>query len=152
MEQAPTGPPPLPRGFTQPKLVLQGDLFEASATYKVKGRNQYLTLIEARGGGGRYFKAWTAPLLDAEWTPLATTLEKSFASRHNVTFPDPAHPWAQSISHGELLRSSTDETLEIDPAHLQLLYQGVTDPEMTGKPYGKIPWRLGLLDLVPSDP
>ena len=138
-----------PKGFTEPKLVLEGDLFEASATYKIKGREEYLTLIEAQGGGGRYFKAWTAPRLDAEWKPLATTLEKSFASRLNTTFPDGAKPWAQSISHGELLRSGSDEKLEIDPANLKLLYQGVTDEEMAGKPYGKIPWRLGLLELVP---
>jgi len=138
-----------PKGFTEPKLVLEGDLFEASATYKIKGREEYLTLIEAQGGGGRYFKAWTAPRLDAEWKPLATTLEKSFASRNNVAFPEGSKPWAQSISHGELLRSGTDETLEIDPANLKLLYQGVTDAEMSGKPYGKIPWRLGLLELRP---
>ena len=39
--------------------------------------------------------------------------------------------------------------LEIDPANLKLLYQGVTDAEMNGKPYGQIPWRLGLLELEP---
>ena len=135
-----------PKGFTEPKLVLQGDLFEASCTYKIKG-GDYLTLIEAQGGGGRYFKAWTAPRLDAEWKPLATTPGKSFASRNNITFPDGSKPWAQSISHGELLRTGTDEKLEIDPTNLKLLYQGVTDAEMAGKPYGKIPWRLGLLEL-----
>jgi hypothetical protein len=143
-----------PKGFADPKMVMQGDLFEASCTYKIKG-GEYLTLIEAQGGGGRYFKAWTAPRLDAEWKPLATTMDKSFASRHNVTFPGvgpdgsstPPNPWAQSISHGELLRSGIDEKMEIDPANLKLLYQGVTDADMAGKPYGKIPWRLGLLEL-----
>ena len=139
-----------PRGFTEPKTVLQGDLFEASATYKIKGREEYLTLIEAEGGGGRYFKAWTAPRLDAEWKPLADTFDKSFASRKNVTFPEGTTPWAQSISHGELLRSSIDEKLEIDPANLKLLYQGATGAEMAGRPYGKIPWRLGLLEMESS--
>ncbi len=137
-----------PTGFSEPKLVLEGDLFEASCTYKIKGREEFLTLIEAQGGGGRYFKAWTASRLDAEWKPLATTLDKSFASRRNVTFPSSDAPWAQSISHGELLRSGSDEKLEIDPANLKLLYQGATDAEMAGKSYGKIPWRLGLLELL----
>jgi hypothetical protein len=40
-----------PRGFSNPVLVMQAanaaDLFEASNTYKIKGTNQYLTLIEA---------------------------------------------------------------------------------------------------------
>jgi hypothetical protein len=30
---------------------------------------------------------------------------------------------------------------------MQLLYQGCSAPERTGKNYGQFPWRLGLLKL-----
>jgi len=45
------------------------------------------------------------------------------------------------------LRSGEDERLEVDPAHLRFLFQGVTEEEYHHK-YGEIPWRLGILDLV----
>jgi hypothetical protein len=138
-----------PRGFGEPKLVLKADLFEASCTYKIKGREEYLTLVEAEGGGGRYYKAWVAPRLDAEWKPLAATWEKPFASRRNVAFPVGA--WTDSISHGELVRTGTDETMEIDSAELRFLYQGVAERDYRGQAYGKIPWRLGMLELKPGN-
>ena len=43
------------------------------------------------------------------------------------------------------MRLGHDEKLEVDPANLQFLYQGVTDADRRGKKYGEIPWRLGLL-------
>ncbi len=33
------------------------DMFEASNTYKITDTSQYLTLIEASGSSGRYFRA-----------------------------------------------------------------------------------------------
>ena len=49
------------------------------------------------------------------------------------------------MSHGEQLRAGADEKLEVDPANLKFLYQGVSAADMQGKPYGQIPWRLGIL-------
>ena len=54
--------------------------------------------------------------------------------------------WTDSFSHGELLRTSYDQDLAVDPANLQFLVQGVGDQEQSGKKYGEIPWRLGLLE------
>jgi endo-1,4-beta-xylanase len=71
---------------------------------------------------------------------------ENFAGKSNVTFPHDEQ-WADSISHVEVIRSGFDEKLEINPNHLQLLYQGVLDRDTSGKPYGQIPWRLGLLEL-----
>lgn len=136
-----------PLGWNEPRVVLEGDIFEASHTYKIKGQEKYLTVVEAQGTGGRrYYKAYTAGRLDGEWKPLADSAEKPFASPKNVIQPE--GKWTDSFSHGELLRSGIDERLEVDPANLKFLYQGVSDADRAGKAYGEIPWRLGLLKVA----
>lgn len=134
-----------PLGWSMPELVLKDTraaIFEASCTYKLKDREQYLTIIEAIGPGHRYYKAWLADKLEGPWESLATTREKAFATVDQVT---PAPNWTTSISHGELIRSSNDETLEIDPANLRFVFQGVNTEGYKGNKYGSIPWRIGLL-------
>jgi hypothetical protein len=132
-----------PRQWKDPKVVLKGDIFEASHTYRLKGSSKYLTVIEAVGEKGRrYYKAYIADQLDGEWQPVAATREKSFASFRNVGGDA---GWTTSISHGELIRSGVDEKLEVDPAKLEFLYQGVSDEDREKRPYGEILWKLGLL-------
>ncbi len=134
-----------PTGWSEPVLAIKGDIFEASHTYRLKELNQYLTLVEAQGGHGwRYYKAYLAPRLDAEWTPLADTKDKAFASMANVQ--PIGEQWTDCISHGELLRVGFDERLEVDATNLRFLFQGVRDTDRAGKPYGQIPWRLRILD------
>jgi hypothetical protein len=136
-----------PHGWTDPYVCLSGDLFEASCTYKLKGRSDYLTIVEAethRDGGWRYYKAYLADSLDGKWKPLADTWAKPFAGPTNVIFA--GDKWADSISHGELLRTGYDQALEVDPGNLRFLFQGVLDKDRVGKPYGQIPWRLGVLE------
>ena len=136
-----------PGGWDRPRVVLRGDIFEASHTYRLKGLNRYLTIIEAQGQGGRrYYEAYLADRLDAKWKPLATTAERPFAGPGNVGFE--GRRWTDSFSHGELLRARRDERLEVDPAGLRFVFQGVSDELRRGKPYGEIPWRLGLLKAV----
>ena len=136
-----------PRGWDEPRVVLKGDIFEASCTYKLRGTDQYLTIVEAetrQAPAWRYYKAYVADTLDGEWKPVADTLEKPFAGLANINFN--GERWTDSISHGELLRTGTDQRLEVDPANLRFLFQGVLDKDRTGKPYGNIPWRLGILE------
>lgn len=133
-----------PRGWSKPQLVLQGDIFEASHTYKLKGDERYLTVVEAQHGHGwRYYKAYLADGLDGEWKPLAATKESALASMKNVQQLNGR--WTDSISHGELLRTGYDEQLEVDPDDLRFLFQGVLEKDRQGKKYGEIPWKLGLL-------
>ncbi len=133
-----------PAGWSEPVLAIQGDIFEASHTYRLQGLDRYLTLVEAQGGHGwRYFKAYLADRLDGEWTPLAATRDRCFASMANTQAVGAR--WTDCISHGELLRAGCDERLEVDPADLRFVFQGVTDEARAGKPYGEIPWSLGLL-------
>jgi hypothetical protein len=138
-----------PTGWSEPVLAIKNDIFEASHTYKLRGLDKYLTVVEAQGGHGwRYFKAYLADRLDGEWTPLAATKEKSFASMANTQ--PVGKRWTDCISHGELLRAGFDEQLEVDPTNLRFVFQGVMDRERAGKPYGQIPWRLGMLQPVRS--
>jgi len=134
-----------PKGWSVPVVALTGDIFEASHTYRLKGLNKYLTLVEAQNGHGwRYYKAYLADKLDGTWQPLAADRDKAFASMRNV---QPAgEKWTDVVSHGELLRTGGDEKLEVDPANLRFLFQGVLEKDRQGKGYGEIPWRLGLLE------
>ena len=134
-----------PKGWSQPVVALEGDIFEASHTYKLKGRDEYLTIIEAQAPGRRYYKAYLANELRGPWRGVAETLEKPFAARENVR---QSPHWTDSISHGELIRAGNDETLEVDSANLRFVFQGATEAEYRGSRYGGIPWRLGLAEFA----
>lgn len=145
-----------PNGFDDPVVVMQEpkafDLFEGSATYKIKGSNQYLTFIEALGEGGhRYFRGYISDRLDGEWRPLADTWDNPFAGITRVRFEEGVEPWTKSISHGELLREGYDETMTIDPENLMFLYQGVSPDTRRGTSYIQLPWKLGLLRREPVE-
>src|SRR5262249_61133836 len=112
-----------PAKGSNPPVVLKGNIFEASHTYRLKGSEKYLTLVEALDGKDsatcrRYYKAYLADRLDGEWKPIAASKEKPFASAKN-TGPIRGTRWTDSISHGELIRAGHDEALEVDPAKLQ---------------------------------
>lgn len=139
-----------PKGMSDPQIAIEGarfEVFEGSMTYKIKGSNLYLTLVEAIGPGARYYRAWTSDRLDGTWTPVsdATTFEKPFAGIKNVSFAEGVTPWTQDISHGELIREGYDETMSVDPNNLRLLYQG-RDPASGGR-YEMLPYQLGLLKM-----
>jgi hypothetical protein len=141
-----------PAGMSDPEIVLdetRDKVFEGSMTYKIKGTEKYLTLVEALGPS-RFYRAYLADRLDGPWTPLAgaDTFDQPFAGVRNVTFADGVAPWTHDISHGELLRDGYDETLTIDPRGLRMLFQG-RDPQ-SGGPYHGLPYRLGLLTLQES--
>jgi len=133
-----------PSGFGSTTLVMsdsQYSLFEASNVYKLSGLNQYLLLVEAIGANGRYFRSWTSSSLTGTWTALASTESAPFAGASNVSFNGSV--WTKDISHGEMVRSSNDQTLTIDPCHLQYVYQG-RDPSSSGT-YSQLPYKMGLI-------
>lgn len=134
------------KGWSRPVVALKADIFEASHTYALKGTEQFLTIVEAQGGGRRYFKGFVANRLDGEWQPLAATKTDPLVSPVNVV--NQSESWATSYSHGEFIRAGRNQRLEIDPENLQLLFQGANDAEYRNRNYGQIPWRLGLLTPV----
>jgi hypothetical protein len=138
--------------MSEPEVAIEENrniLFEGSMTYKIKGMDKYLTLVEALSPT-RFYRAFTADRLDGQWTPVSgsDTFEQPFAGINNVTFVEGVEPWTREISHGELIRDSNDETMTIDVKNLQLLFQG-KDPASRGE-YSQLPYRLGLLKLDSS--
>ena len=136
------------KGWSDPVVALKADIYEASHTYKLKGREQYFTIVEAQADRRRYFKGFITDRLDGEWKPLAASREKPLVSPGNVVNQNDS--WATSYSHGEFFRTGFDQQLEIDPDNLKLLFQGADDKEYRGNNYGQIPWRLGILTAMPS--
>ncbi|MCB1125974.1 MAG: hypothetical protein KDM81_05725, partial [Verrucomicrobiae bacterium] len=135
-----------PSGFDHCELALQARVFEASHTYRLKGMDQYLTIIEENGR--RFYKAYVADQLDGEWRPLADTAEHPFAGYANIRPGSRVEPWTDNISHGELVRDGCDETLTVDPNHLRFVFQGMWEKDKTGRGYGQFQWRIGMLTPV----
>ncbi|KAG7291254.1 hypothetical protein NEMBOFW57_001266 [Staphylotrichum longicolle] len=147
-----------PAGMSEPVIVMEDTaniyaLWEASLVYSVKGgkgEQKYLLVIEAIGSDSeRYFRAWTSDKIDGTWKALADTEANPFARANNVVFEEGVAAWTKSISHGEVVRTSVDQRLEIDPCGIRFLYQGM-DPKASGGEYNALPWRLGLITQTNS--
>ena len=98
-----------PNGFDHPEVALKADIYESGHIYRLKGVNQYIAIIEARGPGDiRYCKAYVADRLDGKWTGLADTQTNPFAGAANVTAAAGGTLWADNIepwrTHPRLLR------------------------------------------------
>jgi endo-1,4-beta-xylanase len=133
-----------PSGFGDPVVVMQSanTVGGGVRVYKVNGGSGgYLMLIEGKGSGGLFIGAWTATALDGKWTALADTEANPFAGKTNADYGN--NQWTWDVGHGELVRSTYDETMTIENCNFRYLYAG-KDHFSTAKaePY---PWKLGLL-------
>lgn len=143
MWRAQTAKDDFPYGWSEPVVAFSGDIFEASHIYRADGGDYFFNVIEARKGGDRrYFKILYAPELGGEWSSPPEGFAGVYASDETVT--QTPEKWTDYISHGEVVRSTNDEHLRADPL-ADFIFQGVLHSERSGKSYGSIPWKLGLL-------
>jgi hypothetical protein len=138
-----------PRGFDHCQIALSARIFEASHIYRLKGRDQYLAIIEE--DGRRYFKAYVADRLDGHWTPVADSEDRPFAGWKNIRPAPGVAPWTDNVSHGELVRDGYDQTMTVDPAHWRFVFQGMLDRDKAGRGYGQFDWRIGMLTPVATE-
>lgn len=137
---------------TQETIVTEAnreDANEGVQVYSVKGTGKYLMVVTAFGArGDRYFRAYSANNLGGRFTAMsgASSEATPFAGKNNVTFDGPA--WTDDIGQGDVVREDPSETQTIDPCRMQFLFQGV-DPAKTNVSIGEVPYRPGLLTLVP---
>ncbi len=132
-------------GYTTLLTDSTNNLFESPRIYSILGTDQYLLIVEAIGSGGRYFRSFTATNLEGPWTPHATSEQKPFAGKANVTFTGNA--WTNDISHGDMVRYDPSETMPVDACNMQFVYQGFDKTVQSGN-YGLIPYRMALLTMT----
>lgn len=132
-----------PAGMGHVELALQGPFYEASHTYRLKGMDKYLTIIEENGK--RHYKAYVADDLDGVWAPVADTAERPFAGWANIRPAAGVEAWTDNVSHGELVRDGFDQTMTLDPAAFRFVFQGMLEKDKGGLGYGRWGWRIGML-------
>lgn len=117
--------------------VVTTSTFEAPHVYKNKADGKYYMVVEDMGAS-RWQELWTATSLGGTWTQV----NEQWAYKGNLVYK--ADHWTDQVSHVELIRSGTDEKLEINNINqCQMLIQGVVDGSYPG--YISIPYDLGLI-------
>lgn len=115
--------------------VVATNAFEGVHTYKNKADGKYYMIVEDIN---RHQELWTSSTLGGTWTQVS----EKWASRDRLTFL--AEVWTDEVSHIEVLRSGTDEKMEIDNIdRCQMLIQGVLKGSYPD--YGSIPYDIGLI-------
>ncbi len=132
-----------PGKWSRPQNCLESNVLQGARVYKLKRYQKYLTIIEAQETGRRFCKAFWSDFPNGRWDDLAVSEKRPFAGKVNIK-QDPQ--WIEQISRGEILRSSYDQHMEIDPLHIQFLFAAIDEYDKTDRGYGQIPWRLGLLE------
>ena len=109
--------------------------FEAPHVYRNKADGRYYMVVEDIS---RYQELWTATSLGGTWTKVS----EKWASRDNLSYL--ADHWTDQVSHVEIIRSGTNERLEVDNLdRCQMLIQGVIDGNYGD--YANLPYDLGII-------
>ena len=77
-----------PKGMSEPETIISESretVFEGSMTYKLKGIDKYLTLVEGLGPN-RYYRAYLADRSDGQWTPIPVATRMKPRLRESTTW------------------------------------------------------------------
>lgn len=122
-----------PYSWSAPTVVATAT-FEAPHVYRNSADGRYYMMVEDIG---RYQELWTATSLGGTWTKS----QEQWAHRNNCTFT--GEVWTNQVSHGEILRSGTDDRMNIGSiTNPQILIQGTN---ATSGAYESLPYDLGLM-------
>ncbi|RKD16583.1 hypothetical protein BCY91_17155 [Pelobium manganitolerans] len=125
-----------PYSWSEAKVAVD-DTFEAPHVYKNKADGNYYMMVEDLKDN-RYFELWVSASLAGKWKKVS----EKWASYHNLV--DNADHWTDQVSHGEVVRSSNNQLMEVDNIdHCDVLIQGVKNGNYGD--YGNIPYQLGLM-------
>jgi hypothetical protein len=123
-----------PYNWESPTVVATST-FEAPCVYKNKADGKYYMMVEDIN---RYMELWTATSLGGTWTKVS----EEWAAKTDLIYN--ADHWTDQVSHGEIIRSGTNERLEINNIdHCDILIQGVVNGSYPD--YASIPYDLGLI-------
>jgi hypothetical protein len=67
-----------------------------------------ILVVECQGKVGRYFRSFIATDLSGKFTELSGLESNPFAGKSNTKVS-----WSDDISHGDLIRSTNDQTFEV---------------------------------------
>lgn len=131
-----------PQGFGEARKVFT-DVCEAVHIYKAKGLDEFHMVYEqANEHDIRSFGLAVASHLGGPWERV--TDDYATGSR---LICEAGQKWTEEVSHGEIIRTGYDQRLEYEPANTRILIQGLLLSEHHGS-YRKLPWKLGLLEMV----
>lgn len=134
-----------PHGFSGMKTVF-APVHEAVHVYAVRGASaRYVMIYEQQDGDLRRFGLARAGSLSGPWTEV----DGQFVTGGQLAYPPRQQRWTDEISHGELLRASSGERIEIPSDQWRLLVQGMPRESHKGG-YVDLPWRLGLITARPG--
>jgi hypothetical protein len=123
-----------PAGWSSASVVAT-NTFEAPCVYENKTDGKYYMLTEDMF---RYYKLWTAGNPGGTWTLIS----ENWASKDNLIYS--AEHWTDVVSHGEIIRSGTNERMEIDNINrCEFLIQGI--PAGNYGDYSNWPFDLGII-------
>ena len=145
MWRAETSLAEFPKGWSTPQVVLTGGHLRGQPHVPARGAEQ---VPDARRGPERPRLAVLQGLRrrPARRRLAAAGGREGRRLRLDAERDAGADRWTDVVSHIELLRSGHDEKLEVDPANLRFIFQGVLEKDRQGKAYGAIPWKLGLME------
>jgi hypothetical protein len=109
--------------------------FEAACVYKNNADGKYYMLVEDMS---RHYELWSATSLGGNFTKVS----EDWATASRLSYN--ADHWTDQVSHGEVIRSGTNEYLEVnDLNRCEFLIQGV--PSGNYGEYWQIPYDLGVI-------